>query len=96
MKTETPTKLINLVFAIFYEEEVGNIHKLYSKVCEELSNIEFVGDENQPFYDLICNRITKKIIELFILSDYGPIERDSLLSLMDLLYDTKIKVESSI
>lgn len=64
MKTETPTKLINLVFAIFYEEEVVKINTLYSKVCDELSNIEFVGDEDQPFYDLICNRITKKIIEL--------------------------------
>ncbi len=91
MKTKTPTRLINLVFDIFYEEEVLKINKLYYKVCDELSKIEFVGNEDQPFYDLVYHGMTKKMIELFILSDYYPIKRDSLLILVDLLNDTQIK-----
>lgn len=96
MKTTTPTKLINLIFDIFYEEEVLKINILYHRVCDELTKIEFVGNEDQPFYDLVYHGMTKKIIELFILSDYCPIKRDSLLILMELLYDTKIKIDNSI
>lgn len=94
MKTETPTKLINLLFKIFHEEEIMKIYDLYLKVCVELSKIEFVGNKDQPFYDLVYYSITKKAIEHFILSDCCPIKRGSLPILMELLSDTQIKARN--
>lgn len=85
--------LINLVFNIFHEEDDKRILKLYSKVCDELSNMEFVGNKDQPFYDLVYHGLTKKIIELFMESGQCDIRRGTLLILIDLLLEARIKAD---
>jgi hypothetical protein len=90
MKTEKPSKLIDLLNKLLAETEKMNIGKIYIAVVEETNRVTFAETPSNSFSDKVYKHLIQLSIKDFIHSGRSEASRNVIADVIEVIANAEI------